>query len=278
MSEELLEDVVTKNDLIFGLKEAGIKINDCVMVHTAMKGFGCLLGGSETIVAALEESIPQGTIMMPSEVSLNCDPANWEYPPVASEKLIQRIRDNMPPYNPETSMTEGLGLTPEYFRVQKDVVRSTHPYLPIAIWGKNKDAIAENQPLDVPYGKGSPLDYLYQHDGKIIFFNTDYETCTMMHYAESIIDRRLEKCSAAISRDESGKTVWTDYWNVNMDSYDDFEEVGMNFEREFFQDFNEIKVGRGFIKVIKARSLVNFAKNIFLQKDIESGNSKIGNL
>lgn len=272
MSEKLLEDVVTKNDLIFGLKEAGIKPNDCAMVHTAMKGFGCLLGGSETIVVALEESIPQGTIMMPSEVSLNCDPANWAYPPVASKKLIQYIRDNMPPYNTETSMTEGLGLTPEYFRVQKDVVRSTHPYLPIAIWGKNKDVIAKSQPLDMPYGKDSPLDYLYQHDGKIIFLNTDYETCTMMHYAESIINRKVEKCSAATSRDKNGKTIWTDYWNIDMDSYDDFEEIGRNFERKFPQDFNEIKVGGGFIKVIEASSLVDFAKNIFLQKDIENGN------
>lgn len=93
-----------------------------------------------------------------------------------------------------------------------------------------------------------------------------------MHYAESIIDRRLEKCSAAISRDENGKTIWIDYWNVDMDSYDDFEEVGRNFEREFPQDFNEIRVGRGFIKVIKASSLVDFAKNIFLKKDIKNGN------
>ena len=75
----------------------------------------------------------------------------------------------MPPYDPMTSATEGLGITPEYFRTLTDVVRSTHPYLPIAIWGKNKVQIAQTQPLNLPYGINSPLDYLYKNNGKIVF-------------------------------------------------------------------------------------------------------------
>ena len=72
--------------------------------------------------------------MMPSQVSMNCDPATWEYPPVQKD-LIPVIRDTMPPYDPQTSPTSGLGITPEYFRNLPDVIRSSHPYLPIAIWG-----------------------------------------------------------------------------------------------------------------------------------------------
>ncbi len=78
---------------------------------------------SETIVKALEETLINGTLMMPSQVSTNCDPATWEYPPVRKD-LIQVIQDAMPPYNAKTSATEGLGLTPEYFRNLPDVI---HP-------------------------------------------------------------------------------------------------------------------------------------------------------
>lgn len=73
-------------------------------------------GGPESLVQALEETLSHGTIMMPTEVTTNCDPSSWEYPPVRND-LIQAVRDNMPPYNPDTSPSEGLGITPEYFRI-----------------------------------------------------------------------------------------------------------------------------------------------------------------
>ncbi len=168
MSEKLIETVVTKNDLKDAFDKLGVKRADICMVHTAMSKFQYLPGGPETIVKALEETLSDGTLMMPSQVSTNCDPATWEYPPVRKD-LIQVVRDNIPPYDPQTSATEGLGVTPEYFRNLPDVVRSTHPYLPIAIWGKNATDIAVRQPLNMPYGINSPLDYLYKNNGKNFF-------------------------------------------------------------------------------------------------------------
>ena len=126
MSEKLIETVVTKNDLKFALKHLGAKCSDAYLVHTAMSKLQYLPGGSETIVKAIEETLVNGTLMMPSQVSMNCDPATWEYPPVRKD-LIQVIQDAMPPYNAKTSTTQGLGLTPEYFRNLPDVIRSNHP-------------------------------------------------------------------------------------------------------------------------------------------------------
>ncbi len=168
MTQDIITTITTKDDFKNTFISAQIKATDKVMVHTALSKFYYVPGGPESLVQALEETINQGTIMMPSEVTTNCDPADWEYPPVKQD-LIQLVRDNMPPYNPDTSPSEGLGITPEYFRTLPDVVRSCHPYLPIAIWGKDKVQIANKQPLDMPYGLNSPLDYLYQNDGKIIF-------------------------------------------------------------------------------------------------------------
>lgn len=272
MSENLIENVVTKNDLKDAFSKLGIKNTDTCMVHTAMSKFYYLPGGPATIVQALEETLSAGTLMMPSEVSTNCDPATWEYPPVRKD-LIQVVRDAMPPYDPKTSPTEGIGVTPEYFRNLPGVVRSTHPYLPIAIWGKNAAQIAAKQPLDMPYGIDSPLDYLYKHDGKIIFLGTDYEMCTMLHYAESTIHRKTETSSAAVSRDENGKTIWQDYQNIDMDTYDDFNELGEAFEKKFPDEVRSHKLGNGIIKVINSKVLIDFARQWFDKKDHQFGNA-----
>lgn len=60
----------------------------------------------------------------------------------------------------------------------------------------------------------------------------------MLHYAESTIHRKTETCSAATNIDQDGKTIWTNYQNIDLDSYDDFNELGEAFEKEFP---NEVK-------------------------------------
>lgn len=272
MSENLIDAVVTKNDLKEAFEKLGVKSTDSCIVHTAMSKFQYFPGGAETIVNALKETLSDGTLMMPSEVSTNCDPATWEYPPVR-EDLIQVIRDSMPPYNPETSATDGLGVTPEYFRNLPGVVRSSHPFLPIAIWGRNANGIAEKQPLNIPYGINSPLDYLYQNNGKTIFLGTDYETCTMLHYAESTIPRKTEIDSAATGIDKDGKTIWTKYRNVDMDLYDDFNELGAAFEAKYPNEFKSLKLVKGTIKVINLHPLIDFARQWFDQKDHQFNNT-----
>lgn len=247
MSENLINTVTTKADFQQALKEVGIKATDACLVHTAMSKFNYVPGGPETIVQALEKTLSEGTLMMPSEVTTNCDPATWEYPPVR-KGLIQIVRDNMPPYNPATSITVGLGVTPEYFRRLPDVVRSNHPYLPIAIWGKNKEKIAKKQPLNIPLG-------------------TDYKTCTMLHYSESTIGRKTETCLAATDVDENGKTIWAEYQNIDMDSYDDFNELGAAFEKAHPNKWKTIKLDKGVIKLIDAHALIDFAREWFKQKD-----------
>lgn len=266
MSENLIETVTTKNDFKAALKKIGIGPADICLVHTALSKFGFVPGGPEALVKALEETLSQGNLMMPSQVSMNCDPATWEYPPVRKD-LLSVIRDNMPPYNPATSATEGLGVTPEYFRTLPDVYRSSHPYLPLAIWGKNAQLIAQNQPMNLPYGFHSPLDYLYRRNGKTIFFGTDYETCTALHYAESTIDRKTEDCYAATNIDKDGKTIWTKYKNVDLDSYDDFNELGAAFEQKFPREVKQIKLHHGMIKAINVKPLINFARHWFKEKD-----------
>lgn len=108
---------------------------------------------------------------------------------------------------------------------------------------------------------------------KIIFLGTDYETCTILHYAESTIHRKTETCSAATSIDQDGKTIWTNYQNIDLDSYDDFNELGEAFEKEFPNEVKAQKLGQGIIKVINSKSLIDFARQWFNKKDHQFGNA-----
>lgn len=94
----------------------------------------------------------------------------------------------------------------------------------------------------------------------------------MLHYAESTIQRKVQTYSAATGVDESGTTIWTEYQNVDLDSYDDFSELGRSFEKMFPNAFQSIKLGHGIIKVIDVRPLVEFAQAWFDKKDHKFGN------
>lgn len=90
---------------------------------------------------------------------------------------------------------------------------------------------------------------------------------TVFHYAESTINRPTETWSAATGFDEQGKTTWTAYQNVDLDSYDDFNELGLAFEKQYPKCFNQVSLNNSFIKVIEMRPLIDFARDWFKKKD-----------
>lgn len=60
----------------------GLKSDDTVLVHSSLSSIGWVVGQEVTVIEALLESLPQGTLMMPSHSAGNSDPADWENPPV----------------------------------------------------------------------------------------------------------------------------------------------------------------------------------------------------
>ena len=60
---------------------------------------------------------------------------------------------------------------------------------------------------------------------------------------------------------------WTDYQNVDLDSYDDFNELGLAFEKQYPECFNQVSLNNSFIKVIEMRPLIDFARDWFKKKD-----------
>ena len=90
----------TVTSLVDELRALGLDDGMTVMVHSSLSRLGFVLGGAQTVVAALHETVgPGGTIMMPTHSGALSDPSKWQNPPVP-ETWWQTIRDEMPAFDP----------------------------------------------------------------------------------------------------------------------------------------------------------------------------------
>ncbi|MDO4670190.1 MAG: AAC(3) family N-acetyltransferase [Aerococcus sp.] len=263
-NEQKITKVTTAKDLTQTLKALGVTATDTLFVHTKLSAFGFIPGGEEGVVVALKQTVPQGNVMMNTQTSDFSDPKEWGYPP-ADPKTWATIREAMPAYDPQTTPVHMIGKTPEFFRTQPDTVRSDHPLYSFAAWGGDAYALTSDHALDLPFGSTSPLAKFVAKEGKIVFLGTDYETCTLLHLAESLIDRPTITEWAKIK--QGGEEEWVAFQNVDLEPYDDFADCGAAFEQAHPQAIRTADVQGTIVKVIDSQPLIDFATAYYRKKD-----------
>lgn len=256
--------VVTAQELADQLLALGLQETDSCLVHTALSQFGYIPGGEQTVVSVLKRVLRQGNIVMPAQTADYSDPGGWELPP-ATPAAAERIHASMPPFDRHLSPTHFIGKTPEYFRTLPGTVRSGHPLYSLCAWGQNSVEICETTTYDLPFGPASPLQKLYALDGKVVMLGTDYASCTVLHLAESTIDRPQFTETAPVWQDD--RPVWTTFKNVALAPYHDFNTLGARFEQAHPRAVQRLTVVPGTITVVAIRPLVNFAREYYRQKD-----------
>ena len=82
----MIEQIVTKTDLLTHFKEIGVQEGMILEVHSSLSSFGYVVGGAQTVVDALIEAVGyEGTLLMPMQASNNTEPSSWENPPAKRE-------------------------------------------------------------------------------------------------------------------------------------------------------------------------------------------------
>nr|BBH86190.1 AAC(3) family N-acetyltransferase [Thermosporothrix sp. COM3] len=254
---------LTRARLTREFRALGVKPGMTIITHSSLSSLGWVCGGPITVVQALMDALtPDGTLMMPTQSAGNSEPSNWSNPPVPRE-WWQIIRDTMPAYDPRITPTRSMGAIVEAFRTFPGVMRSSHPAVSFAAWGKHAQALVGSHSLDYPFGEGSPLARLYELDGWILLLGVGYDSNTSMHLAEHRAPGQVPVQQGAALY-ENGERVWKVYQDIEVDS-DIFPQIGADFE----QHTNLVIIGHiglAETKLIPMRPLVDFTVEWFTER------------
>ena len=158
--------MITRNDIVAGLRRVGIAPGDLVFFHTSLRSFGDRIedGVEGLIDATLEAVQPGGTIAAPTHLGPSPEPFDPARSPVSP----------------------GMGVAPQALAARPEGRRSLHPTHSAAAIGAEADWLVEGHEAAGAVGPGSPLDKLrLRPEGKVVLYGVGLNRMTLIHLAES---------------------------------------------------------------------------------------------
>lgn len=260
MSDEQAEPIPpTLSSLTADLRALGLASGMTVIAHTSMKAIAkWIIGDAQALILALEGILgTEGTLVMPTMTGELSDPQNWQHPPVPAS-WWEPIRQEMPAFMPDLTVTRQMGRLAETFRKQDGVLRSNHPQTSFAAWGKEAPFITANHLLESPTGEHSPVARLYDLDGYVLLLGVGHDSNTSLHLAEeraTYPNKAWENTAAPILVD--GERRWVEFKCLAIDDTD-FVQIGSDFAGDSGL-VREGKVGNATSLLMPQRALVDYS-------------------
>jgi aminoglycoside 3-N-acetyltransferase len=154
----------------YDLAQLGVRPGGVLLVHPALRPFGHVQSGPNTVIEALLSFLgPKGTLLMPA--------LSWE---------------NVTPQNPLFDLLftpSCVGLIAETFRLRPQTIRSIHPTHSVSAEGRFATELTDAHKLDnTPCGPNSPFYKLKEYNGQILMLACGLEYNTSMHAIEEQIE------------------------------------------------------------------------------------------
>jgi len=196
----------TRASLAADLHRLGLAAGDLVMVHAAFRRVGPVLGGPDTLIAALRDAVGEaGTLA--AYVDWHVDHGHLLD---ADGRVRPEWREHVPPFDPRTARAiRDHGVLAEFLRTTPGALRSGNPGASVAALGARAAWLTADHPLDYGYGPGTPLARLVEAGGKVLTVGAPLDTMTLLHHAEHLArlpGKRIRRMEVPFAT-EAG-TVW----------------------------------------------------------------------
>ncbi len=161
--------MVTKQDIHALLAGFGIRHDDTVTIHAALRAAGPIENGADGLIDGLASYLSEGLLLIPTHT--------WAV--VTKENPVFDVRTTMP----------NIGTLARVAAFRKDAVRTLHPTHSLAIFGKGAWEYAQGEEkASTPAPMGGCLSRLYERGGKILLLGIGHERNTYLHAVDERMD------------------------------------------------------------------------------------------
>lgn len=187
--------MITITDIETGLRDMGLAADSIVLVHSAYKAFGGVVGGPAAVIEAIQNVIgPRGTLVVPT--------FNFDF----SSSGV--------PFDARTTPSQ-MGIISEMVRRDPRSRRVIHPVYSFAVLGPLAVQLAATR-CGSSYGSASLFGRLVELEGQIMTVGLPYNSSmTFFHHVEEVegvVYRHVKRFCGEV-RDESGALVDED-WQI----------------------------------------------------------------
>lgn len=242
----MTESELTQAEIVQGVRQTGLHTGDVVLVHSAMRTMGRVLGGADAVVAAVLEVVgKRGTLVVPTFT-------------------FAHEREDEPVIDPRSDPSE-MGAITEAARTYPQALRSTAYRHSFAAIGRRAEVITCVDPALPVFDLRSSFGVMLALDTQIFMLGMTYSSCTSFHFAEWLCEvpyRRTIDIDVKIRRAD-GKVipqVMTDYQphTYTGTRHPDFNKLGRMLEERRLVGISAI--GNAVVRRFSMRDLVSLAQ------------------
>lgn len=160
---------LSQQDIVQGFRAVGLKTGDIALVHSAMRTFGPVDGGAQTVVAALLEILgPTGTLVAPTFTFFH---------EAEKDPILDPAKDR-----------SEMGAISEAVRLHPDAHRSIAFRHSFAAIGRRARLISEVDPALSPFDLRSAFGVMLGLNTQVVLCGVTYASCTSHHFAEWVCE------------------------------------------------------------------------------------------